>query len=289
MAVYKRNYRGYQGALTPDWSRFLILARYAWRDVRASRFLNMFLLAACFFPIAFAVFIYVKYHLDAISTQFGFRVPQMNDIEPRTFMVFLNIQAFFAWLLTAFIGPRLMAPDLGNNALPLYFCRPLSRAEYVFGKASVLLILISTITWIPGLMLFGMEASLAGAAWLQKYLWLARAMFVGGVLLAVVLTVTALAIAAWVKWRIAASAAILALSFVTAAVAQMINAVLRTTAGHWVDIGWLVSRVWLDLFGRNLGSTQDFTIADAWSGILAFCTVSLLILWRKVRAYEVVA
>ena len=31
MAVYKKAYRGYDGPLTPAWSRFLVIPRYASR------------------------------------------------------------------------------------------------------------------------------------------------------------------------------------------------------------------------------------------------------------------
>ena len=61
-----------------------------------------------------------------------------------------------AWrsFLTAFVGPGLVSPDLANSALPLYFCRPFSRAEYVLGKCAVSVQLLSLITWVPGLILF---------------------------------------------------------------------------------------------------------------------------------------
>ena len=39
--------------------------------------------------------------------------------------------------------------------MPLYLARPFSRTEYVLGKASTLVILLSLLTWIPGLFLFG--------------------------------------------------------------------------------------------------------------------------------------
>jgi ABC-type transport system involved in multi-copper enzyme maturation permease subunit len=58
----------------------------------------------------------------------------------------LQTQIGFAFLLTAFVGPGLISPDLGNNALVLYFCRPFSRTEYVAGKLLVLVKLLSYIT-----------------------------------------------------------------------------------------------------------------------------------------------
>ena len=60
------------------------------------------------------------------------------------------MQGFFSFLMTAYAAPGLVGPDLSNNALPLYLCRPISKAEYVLGKMAVLLIPLSLITWVPG-------------------------------------------------------------------------------------------------------------------------------------------
>ena len=54
------------------------------------------------------------------------------------------------FFLAAFVGPGLISPDLSHNGLPLYLARPFSRAEYVLGKMSVLVGLMSLMTWIPG-------------------------------------------------------------------------------------------------------------------------------------------
>ena len=43
-------------------------------------------------------------------------------------------QAVFSVLLAALSGPGLIAPDLANNALPLYFSRPLTRVDYVAAR-----------------------------------------------------------------------------------------------------------------------------------------------------------
>jgi hypothetical protein len=50
------------------------------------------------------------------------------------FYIFNNVQCTLAFLLTTFIGPGLVSPDLVNNA-PLYFIRPISRTEYVLGRS----------------------------------------------------------------------------------------------------------------------------------------------------------
>ena len=49
MAVYKRSYRAYSGRLTPAWSRFFVLTRYAMRGMFRSKFLTaVFALSAAF-------------------------------------------------------------------------------------------------------------------------------------------------------------------------------------------------------------------------------------------------
>ena len=71
-----------------------------------------------------------------------------------------------ALFLAAFIGPGQVSPDLANNALSLYLARPFSRVEYVLGKMSVLLMLMSLMTWVPGLLLFALEGYLEGWQWM---------------------------------------------------------------------------------------------------------------------------
>ena len=74
----------------------------------------------------------------------------------------MYVQAGFAVFLAALAGPGLIAPDLANNALPLYFSRPLTRWTYALARLTVLMGMLSIVTWIPGLILFGLQVGLAG-------------------------------------------------------------------------------------------------------------------------------
>ena len=133
----------------------------------------------CFFyPLVCLLLIYLAHSASFLEEM---RIPNgMLSIDNRFFFNFMSVQGVFAFLLTAFAGPGLISPDLANGALPLYFCRPFSRAEYVLGKSSVLAILLSQITWMPGLILFVMQASLAGPSWAWKnFGWRAVCPFFG--------------------------------------------------------------------------------------------------------------
>src|ERR1041385_449889 len=285
MAVYKRTYKGYAGALTAAWSRFLILPRYSYARLFQSKFLIMFLMACFFYPLGCAGFIYLSHNLSFLKT-FNIQAGRLLDIDARFFVAFCTVQGALGSLLTALVGPSLVSPDLANNALPLYFCRPFSRAEYVAGKMSVLLFLLSLITWIPGLILFVIQASLAGWEWTTANLWIAGSIFVGLAVWIMVLSLIALAMSAWVKWKIAAGALILGVFFAGAGFGAAINAVMRTKSGTLIDLTQVIATVWSKLF--RFDPTTGISVTDAWISLCVTCAICLWLLARRVRAFEVV-
>src|SRR5207247_10610540 len=126
----------------------------------------------------------------------------------------------------------------------LYFCRPFSRAEYVLGKASVLVILLSQITWMPGLVLFAVQSSLAGAHWTWDHLWIAGSLVLSSLIWIAILSLLAMALSAWGKWRIVAGALLLAVLFFGAGFAEAIHAVMRTKSGHFINLVFLMQSIW---------------------------------------------
>ena len=285
MAVYKRTYKGYTGSLTPAWSRFLVLYQFSRRTLFRSKVQAAFFVICFFYPLLCLLGIYANSNLSAFSF-LGPRAGPILEINSNFFALFLSVQAAFAFLLTAFIGPGLVSPDLANGALTLYLCRPLSRAGYVLGKMSVLFITLSCITWLPGLLLFFVQASLAGWQWLVDNFWIAIAVVTSSLLGILVLSLLALALSAWVKWRVVAGAALLGTFFLGAGFAQAINAVLRTQQGYLIDISKLLSIVWQDLFRDP--NEPVLSVTEAWMGLLAVAAFCLYLLMKKVRANEVI-
>src|SRR5262245_14468602 len=163
MAVYKRTYTSYSGPLTSERWRFAILPRYALSAVLGSRFyVAAFFLALVPHLIALLL-IYFRSHVDALAVlDMSFRGLQFINVDGGFFFNLFLAETFISFFMVALLGPGLISPDLSNNALPLYLSRPFSRVEYVVGKLSVLLAVTSLITWVPGLMLFLVQTSLAG-------------------------------------------------------------------------------------------------------------------------------
>ncbi len=285
MAVYKRSYRSYNGPLTPRWSRSLILSRYAARGVFQSRIVTGLFVMCFFYPLLMIAGLYLNHNTRVLSLM-KFTGDHLMDINGTFFMTLMSVQSSMAFLMTVFIGPNTIAPDLANNALPLYFCRPLSRAEYVLGRALVIVFLLSFITWIPGLLVFAIESSLSGAAWATAHWKFAAGIFIGSWLWIAVLALLALALSAWVRWKLIAGALLLGVMFFTSGFAAALNGVVRTEAGFYLDPAVLVATVYGRFFGVDL--RNDISLAGATLAILAICAFCIYLLSRKVRAFEVV-
>ncbi len=206
-------------------------------------------------------------------------------IDPEFFLKFLSGQGRLAFILAGFVGPGLVSPDLTNNALPLYLCRPFSRTEYVIGKMSVLALLMSAITWAPGLLLFGFQAYLAGFAWLAGNWWIAAAILLGSWIWILTLCLLALAMSAWVRWKIVAGTLIFLIFFVAAGFAEAISAALHTDLGHVLNLFEVIRTIWQWLFRETDG--LRLPIGVAWTALAGFCALCYLLLNRKLRAYHV--
>ncbi len=300
MAVHKRAYRPYEGRLTPERWRFLVLPRYGLLELFESRLLTAFFVL-CYVPfLVQAGAIYVTY---SPSVRALLEIPAASGFvrRPDFFVAVLTFQGALAFLLTAWVAPVLVSPDLVNGALPLYLSRPFSRAEYVLGKAAVLMGLLSAITWLPGLTLFSLEAGLAEDGWGLANIRIAGALFVGAWVWIAVLTLLGLAVSAWIRWRIVASGALVAVIFMGAAFGEMWHEVLRGPWGRLANLSYLVGIVWRSLFFRalsprstaqemfNSGPGRDLPTWAAWAGLAAAVAISLWLLDRRLRGREVVS
>ena len=287
MAVYKRSYRGYTGAMTAEWSRFAVIPRYAYRGLFQSKIMTAFY-ALCFLtPLVYVFLIYIANNIGAFARMFGATDARSPiAVNGEFFFTYLGFQCPLAFILTAFVGPGLISGDLANRGLTLYLARPFSRAEYVIGKMSVLLFLLSLITWVPGLILFAVQVSLAGTAWLSQNLWIAWALFAGSWIWILVISLLALALSAWVQWRIAAGALLLAVFFVAAGFGEAINAVLDVRWGKLINLGYVLTTVLNRLFRSR--QTFEISTASAWVMLALICVACLGLLNRKLRAIEVV-
>src|SRR4051794_23417257 len=144
MAVYEHTYKQYAGEVTPRWSRFLILPRHSYRSIFQSKLFIAFFVACFIYPLVASILIYLHHNAEALAIM-ELAIRRLVPIDAEFFLNLVVGQGMCAFFITLLIGPPLVSRDVTNNGLPLYLCRPFSRAEYVLGKMSVLLILLSLI------------------------------------------------------------------------------------------------------------------------------------------------
>jgi ABC-2 type transport system permease protein len=299
MAVYKKTYRPYEGTLSASWKRFLAVPRYALEDLHRSRFLNIFYIASFGYPLVAAIIIYLEHNVAALQVLNAERVAAVVPLDASFFLNFLGWQSMLALFLAAFIGPGLVSPDLANNALSLYLARPFSRFEYVLGKASVLVLLMSLMTWVPGLLLFGYQVKLEGLQWMVVHQRIAWGIFFGAWIWILFLSLLALAFSAWVKWKPAAGALMFGVIFVAAGFGGAINQMEDTRWGSLLMVAEIVGKVWSWLFEGDqpqgnggvffrYNASAPLPTAACWAAVLLLCLVCLYMLARKIRGAEVV-
>jgi len=304
MAVIERAYKRYEGALSPEWSRFLIIPRHAFRDVFGSKIFTGLYALSFTVPLLFAVLIYLRHNAEALAI-LQLNVVNLLPIDERFFQTFVEIQGWIGFFLALLVGPQQVARDLTNNGLPLYLCRPFSRSEYVVGKMSIVFLLLSSITWAPGLILFLLQSYLEGWSWFSANISIASAIFLGSLVWIVLLALLTQTISAWVKWRLAASAALIGLFFIPSVFAAILNEMLETHWGNILSLGMLIRNVWSGLFGtfvRQVGEVREMRrgviirqvlmteppLWASWFMLFLICALCLWLLSRKVKAYEVV-
>ncbi len=291
MAVYKRTYKAYRGPLTPPWSRFTVLTRYGLSTLFNSRPFTAYTVL-CFLPFLVGLaYIYIV-HSGAAQAVLGVGKTIPGTVNNIWFLSFLGFEAGMGFILAAWGGPGMITKDFANHSVQLYLSRPISRTEYLFGKISVLAALLSCTTWIPALLLFFAKAELQGNGWLWENLWIAGAILVACLIWIAVISLVSMAVAVWVKWRIAATALMLGIFFLLPALGAVLDAILRTQWGSLVNFTHMITIVWAHLFRlkeieRHSSGFDVVPLWAAWASLLSLCTACFWLLDRKLRAREV--
>src|ERR1043166_3979489 len=259
MAVFERTYKPYAGTLSAEWSRFLIIPRHAVRDIFRSKLFTAFYALSFVCPLVFAIIIYLHHNAEALAI-LKINVIDIIPIDASFFQALVTIQGIIGFFLALLVGPQQVSQDLTNNALPLYLCRPFSRSEYVVGKMSIVIILLSTIMWAPGLILFLFQSYLQGWAWFADNIPIASAIFLGSLVWILLLALLTQTISAWVKWSLAAHAALIGLFLIPSVFATIVNQMIETHWGNIISLTALIQNVWAGLFGtftRQAGQVTE--------------------------------
>src|SRR5229473_2417547 len=292
MAVYKRRYNSYAGSLTPEWSRFFVLTRYAFADLFKARFFIVLLVLSLVPILFFAGYIFIANN-KTVQLLMQVRSADLFSVEAQYFVIIMTVQTQAAFLLNCWVGPVLIAGDLTNGALPLFLSRPFSRADYVLGKFTVLGLLLSGVTWVPCLLLFSLQAGLAKGGWIWSHLWMIIPIVLCSAIWILMLSLMSLAVSAWVKLRIVATGVIFISFFIPAGLGEMFNSIMGTYWGRLLNFSYMFRLILAKGFREHSGILRtigwnEIPVPAAWGVLILVCLLSLVILNARLRARETV-
>jgi len=289
MSIYKHDYRAYTGRVTPLWTRIFVLARYGLAEAWSTK-VTAVLFAICLLPPVGSLLTIYLANNPAARLLIGNIGPRVLAIDAGFFLNVLTIQSWMAMVLASWIAPRLITLDLVDNALPILLSHSISRFGYVLGKYIALFATLSTVTWVPCLLLFAYQAYSSPVPWTADNLRIAGGMLAGAVLWIALISLLGLALSSWVKWRVVATGIIFAVILVPAGVGGIVTTVLRTRWGFLFNLPVMMASIWERLLGvpsRMNGSMQLPTQAIVTTLVLACCLFAVM-LNTRIRAREVV-
>ncbi len=224
----------------------------------------------------------VQIYASANLAQAAFLAPT-----PETFRRFLEQQEIFVFFLTVYVGAGLIANDRRANALQIYLSKPLTRAEYVFGKLTILMTFLLLITWVPAIVLLIVQMAFAGNfTFLRNNLFLFPAITVFSFVEVVMVSAAMLALSSLSTSSRYVGILYAALIFFSQALYGVLTFATGGSAIAWVSFPANLTQVGNVIF--RLPPRYDTPWPVSLLMIVGLVVASGLVLERRVRGVEVV-
>jgi ABC-2 type transport system permease protein len=278
MPIHDQGYRRYGGGKARG-QGWLVIARSGIRTVLGKRaFLGLLLLS--WFP----------FFIRTVQIYAAANLPQAAFLAPKaeTFRQFLDQQEIFVFFITVYVGAGLIANDRRANALQIYLSKPLTRAEYVFGKLAVLVAFLLLVTWVPAMLLLFIQIAFAGNfAFVRDNFYLFPAITVFSSVQVVLVAATMLALSSLSNSSRYVGILYTAVLFFTQAIYGVVYAVTRSTVMSWLSVSANLTQLGDVIF--RLPPKYDTPWIVSLFVITALVALSAFVLERRVRGVEVVA
>jgi ABC-2 type transport system permease protein len=279
MPIHDQGYRRYGGGKAPQGRAWAVITRAGLRTFLSKRaFLGLLLFS--WFP----------FFVRAVQIYAAANLPQAAFLKPthETFRQFVGQQDIFVFFVTVYVGAGLIANDRRANALQIYLSKPLTRAEYVFGKLAILMTFLLMITWLPAIVLLIVQVAFTGSfAFFRDNLFLFPAITTFCFLEALVGASSMLALSSLSNNSRYVGILYAALMFFSQAIFVVLKAATGDVWWTWLSLPNDVIGVGDAIFRQRSGLSAQWPAELA--AIAALLIVSGVILERRVRGVEVVA
>jgi ABC-2 type transport system permease protein len=290
MPIHDQGYRRYGGRRAPRGQGWAVITRAGIRTFLAKRaFLGLLLMSWIRFLIE-AVRIYLATNVSQVTANLPPAGQSLLAVNAQTFhdmldSWFVNLIVF---LITVYVGAGLIANDRRANALQIYLSKPLTRAEYVFGKLGILMSFLLFATWVPAMALLLVQIAFAGSfKFVINNLYLIPAVTVFAFVEVTTISMAMLALSALSKSGRYVGILYTALTFFSGAVYAVLLGVTRSTSFAWVSFSANISQIGDVIF--RLPHRYQSPWGVSLLMIVVVVVVAGLVLERRVRGVEVVS
>ncbi|MCA9063468.1 MAG: ABC transporter permease subunit [Planctomycetaceae bacterium] len=189
--------------------------------------------------------------------------------------------------MVGLIAPPLISQDIRSRAFLLYFSRPVSRFQYILGKAATLLLFLSLVTLVPAMVLYITGVLLSPDLSILQATWdLPLRIFAAAMVIVIPCTSLSLMFSSMTTESRFASFAWFTLWIFGYVAAQIVEASMQLTGGsvrvEMFSMYHLIGDICEWLLNVNTTTSQDIQ-----TQIVCLCVVtivSLAILFRQVSA-----
>ncbi|MCK5861975.1 MAG: hypothetical protein KAH38_05790 [Candidatus Hydrogenedentes bacterium] len=289
MPIYTKTYRRYDGQPRHHF-RWLVVIEQEMKTLVKFRIFKLLVLLAALHIILRLLQI-VAYDVLAQDPNNPLQVIFANldiaRIGPDTFFSFLYLQTSILFIILLYSGAGMICNDFKNNLMEVYFSKPLTWADYSFGKILTLVLLGLSITALPGVILVGLHNLLLPSMDTLSASWWWPFSIIGYSLVIIIpITLAVLACSSLLPSQNYAAITIIMALVANSSLGVLFAGMLRQRDYMAISFPLSIRRVGETLFGDH---RILFSLSWYWCFlyISVVCLISLLIILRKVRRAEI--
>ena len=278
MPIHDQGYRRYGGSRAAVGSAWQVITRAGARSIISKRQF-----------IALMLFAWAPFVVRAVQIYVASNFQQASFLAPKgeTFREFLDQQGTFVFFVTIYIGAGLIANDRRANALQLYLSKPMTRAEYIAGKLSILFLFLTLVTFAPAICLLITQTLFAGSfTFIRNNLYLVPAITLYSLAQVLLASTTMLALSSLSKSSRFVAVMYAGLFFFTTALFQALRGITGKSAFAWLSPTAALEQLGDVIF--RIRPRYDLPPSIAALTVIVLIVGSLWILDRRVRGVEIV-
>ena len=293
MALYDQGYRHWDGPLSGHATRWFTITQNGVRQALRNKWFVAVLLLAQLPMVGLS---FVAFGM----LQAGDRIAQMEGADAAAvkmaeglgadfFLQIVPMEIFWVVVIGAFVGSGLVARDRESRALEIYFSRPLTRLDYLFGKFGIVFTFSMIATIVPSLLLYTVAVICQPTmGYLKQTLTIPLALAATSIVISVAASAVVLAFSSLGSRPRLVGVGWIAFHFVTLAFAGLFAEL--TEKPEFAILGFLnnLERMAIAFLGATV--SREYQFDWMWSAlVLAVLTVAgMLLVLRRVRAVEAV-